>query len=326
MATARQYLDFEKPVIELEEEILKVRALVESGDIGRAKEAKKLEAKLEKARNEIYGKLTPYQRVQLARVADRVQTEDIISKLVTDFVELHGDRVFADDAAIIGGVGKLEGNGVVIIGHQRGRNTQDKIKRNFGMPQPEGYRKAQRLFKLAEKFDLPLLMFIDTQGAYPGLEAEERGQAEAIARCLYMLSNLRTRIISTVIGEGGSGGALALGVCDRLLMMENSVYSVISPEGCASILWGKDDPTKTAEYAKVAAQALKITAEDNLQAGIVDEIVKEPAGAAHRDRDKACELLGTALLKHLKQLNKLTMDEILAKRYERLRKIGQGVN
>ncbi|MCC6932215.1 MAG: acetyl-CoA carboxylase carboxyltransferase subunit alpha [Deltaproteobacteria bacterium] len=326
MANTRQFLDFEKPVVELEEEILKVRALVESGDIGRAKEAKKLETKLEKARKDVYGRLTPYQRVQLARISERIQTEDIINKLITDFVELHGDRAFGDDAAIIGGVGKFEGNSVVVIGHQRGRTTQEKIKRNFGMPQPEGYRKAQRLFKMAEKFNLPLLMFIDTQGAYPGLEAEERGQAEAIARCLLMLSNLRTRIISTVIGEGGSGGALALGICDRMLMLENSVYSVISPEGCASIIWGKDDPSKTAEYAKVAAQALKITAPEITQMGLVDEIIKEPAGAAHRDRDKACELLGQALLKQLKQLNKLTMDEILAKRYEKFRKIGQGAD
>ena len=322
MADFSQYLDFEQPVVEVEEELRRLRTAVEGGDYGLVNEVERLQGKLEKIRKDVYGSLTPYQRVRLSRHFERPLMLDYIERLVTKFVELHGDRLFADDPAIVGGIGEFNSQPVMVIGHQRGRGTQDRIFRNFGMAQPEGYRKALRLFRLAEKFNLPLLLFIDTQGAYPGLEAEERGQAEAIARNLLALSDLKTPIISVVIGEGGSGGALAIGVCDRLLMMENSIYSVITPEGCASILWGKTEAQNVGEYAKVAADALKLTASALYETGIVDEVIDEPPGGAHRDHAQAAEVVGQAIAKHLTELNALSVEELLELRYKKFRQVG----
>jgi len=322
MADSSSYLDFERPVIEVEAELSRVKGLVESGDLSHVGEVERLEKRLEKVRYEVYGNLGAYQRVRLSRHFERPLVLDYISHFITDFVELHGDRAFADDAAIVAGVGKFEGNPVMIVGHQRGRSTQERIYRNFGMPQPEGNRKAQRCFQLAEKFRLPLLLFIDTQGAYPGMEAEERGQAESIARSLYILAGLKTPIVSTVIGEGGSGGALALGICDRLLMLENSTYSVITPEGCASILWGKTDPENIGQFTPIAAQSLKLTAQALIETGVVDEVVKEPAGGAHRDHHQAAEYLGQALAKHLFALLPIPLEELIVLRYQKFRKIG----
>lgn len=322
MVDFNQFLDFEKPVVEVEEELARMRAQVTAGDLSKAAEVEKLEIRRNKVRDEVYSNLTAYQRVRLSRHFERPLTLDYIEHLITDWTELHGDRLFADDPAIVGGMGKFNGSPVVVIGHQRGRLTADRIKRNFGMSQPEGNRKGQRLMKLAEKFNLPLILFIDTQGAYPGIEAEARGQAEAIARNLLVLAGLKTQIIATVIGEGGSGGALALGICDRLLMLENSTYSVITPEGCASILWGKSDADKVGEYAKVSAEALKLTAQGLMETGVVDEIIKEPPGGAHRDHKAAAELVGTAIARNLDELQKLDMQQLLDKRYDKFRAIG----
>lgn len=317
-----QFLDFERPVVEVEEELLRVRSLVESGDLSQASEVERLQKRLEKVRSDVYGNLTAYQRTRLSRHFERPFTLDYIDRIVTDFVELHGDRLFADDPAIVGGLAKFDSRPVVIVGHQRGRSTQERLKRNFGMTRPEGNRKAQRLFKLAEKFGLPLILLIDTQGAYPGMDAEARGQAEAIARNLLILAGLKTRIISVVIGEGGSGGALALGICDRLLMLENSTYSVITPEGCASILWGKSQAENMGGYAETAAESLKVTAQSLAETGMVDEVIKEPSGGAHRDRDKAAELVGKAIAKHLSELTSIELDELLELRYQKFRRIG----
>ncbi|MFN8392442.1 MAG: acetyl-CoA carboxylase carboxyltransferase subunit alpha [Bdellovibrionota bacterium] len=316
--------DFERPVIEVENELLRLRSIVEAGDLSRASEVEKLERKLEKVRAEVYGNLTAYQRVQLSRHSERPFTLDYVSHLLTDFVELKGDRLFADDPALVTGIGRFHGRPVLVAGHQRGRSTQDRIRRNFGMSRPEGNRKAQRIFKMAEKFRLPLLLFIDTPGAYPGLEAEERGQAESIARNLLILCGLRTPIISIVIGEGGSGGALALGICDRLLMLENSTYSVISAEGCASIIWGKaeGDNSNMAEHAKTAADALKLTAKGLAETGIIDEVIKEPVGGAHRDHEQAAEFVGASIAKHLSEVCALNIDELLDLRYKKFRQIG----
>jgi len=321
MTDFSQYLDFEKPVVEIETAILEARKIVESGDLSKADEVKKLKKKLTQVRKDVYGNLTPYQRVRLSRHFERPFTKDYIDILFEDFNELHGDRLFGDDAAIVGGIAKFSNQNVLVIGHQRGRTTQERITRNFGMTMPEGNRKGQRLFKLAEKFKLPLIMFIDTQGAYPGLDAEARGQAEAIARNLLVLSGLKTPMLSIVIGEGGSGGALAFGVCDRLLMLENSIYSVISPEGCASILWGKTNEDMSKMSAQ-AAESLKVTARELNETGIVDDLIKEPPGGAHRDHHKAAEFLGEAIGKHLEELCSYSTEELLEKRYERIRKIG----
>ncbi len=321
MTDFSQYLDFEKPVVEIETAILEARKIVESGDLSKTDEVKKLKKKLTQVRKDVYGNLTSYQRVRLSRHFERPFTKDYIDILFEDFNELHGDRLFGDDAAIIGGIAKFSNQNVLVIGHQRGRTTQERISRNFGMTMPEGNRKGQRLFKLAEKFKLPLIMFIDTQGAYPGLDAEARGQAEAIARNLLVLSGLKTPMLSIVIGEGGSGGALAFGVCDRLLMLENSIYSVISPEGCASILWGKTNEDM-AKMSAQAAESLKVTAKELNETGIVDDLVKEPPGGAHRDHHKAAEFLGEAISKHLEELCSFSTEDLLEKRYERIRKIG----
>ncbi|MCC6954684.1 MAG: acetyl-CoA carboxylase carboxyltransferase subunit alpha [Deltaproteobacteria bacterium] len=323
MADFSNYLDFERPVVELETELMRLKSLVEAGDLTQVDEVERVERKLEKSRTDVYGGLTAYQRVRLSRHFDRPFTLDYVDRLITGFVELHGDRLFRDDPAIVAGIGKLNSEPVAIVGQQRGRTTQERIRRNFGMPNPEGYRKALRIFHLAERFGLPLLLFIDTQGAFPGLEAEERGQAEAIARNLYELAALRTPVISIVIGEGGSGGALALGVCDRLMMLENSTYSVITPEGCASILWGKSDADNVAEHAKTAAESLQLTARSLKELGVCDEIIKEPQGGAHRDPEQAAELVGRAIVKQLATLRALNVDELIELRYKKFRAIGQ---
>jgi len=322
MVDFSHYLDFEKPVVELEEKLLALRSQVEQGDLSVVSDVEKLQRKLEKVRKDVYGGLSPYQTVRLSRHFERPFTLDYIKYFVSDFVELHGDRLFADDPALVGGIGKFAGRPIMVVGHQRGRSTQERVKRNFGMTQPEGNRKGQRLFKLAEKFSLPLLLLIDTQGAYPGLEAEARGQAEAIAKNLYVLAALKTPIISVVIGEGGSGGALALGICDRLLMLENSIYSVITPEGCASIIWGKTDSKNVGEHAKTAAESLKLTAPSLKELGIADEVIPEPSGGAHRDRAQTAQAVGSAVARHLRELKSLDLDELMKQRYDKFRKIG----
>jgi acetyl-CoA carboxylase carboxyl transferase subunit alpha len=313
MSPIEHPLDFERPLVELEYQLERLKDELASGNQSRRDEYAALEAKVSKVRKEIYGKLTPHQRVQLSRHFDRPFTLDYIKFLFTDFVELHGDRLFRDDPAIVGGTARLGEVPVMVVGHQRGRTTAERLKRNFGMPNPEGYRKALRLFHLAEKFGLPLITFIDTQGAFPGLEAEERGQAEAIARNLIELAELTVPIISVVIGEGGSGGALALGVADRILMLENACYSVITPEGCASIL---------GINAERAAEALNLTAKDLKGLNLIDEIVAEPQGGAHSNHKEAAELLRAALVRTLDPLSKLKVKELVAQRYEKFRRIG----
>ena len=311
----RDYLEFEKPIREIEERIEKLggagasRASVQE-------ELRKLKARLAQAESELYSKLTPWQRTQLARHPQRSSTLDYVGTLCREFLELHGDRVFGDDRAIVGGFARFNGRSVMVIGHQKGKTLKDRMQRNFGMPNPEGYRKALRLMKLAEKFRRPILTFIDTPGAYPGIGAEERGQAEAIAHNLLVMSRLAVPIVSVVIGEGGSGGALALGVADRVLMLEHAVYSVISPEGCAAILW--DDPAKAPD----AAAALKLTAKDLLELGVIDEVIPEPMGGAHRDPSAMAERLAKALSAHLGQLAELSGEEILARRDVKYRKMG----
>lgn len=314
-------LEFEKPLVELEIELQKLKDEIAAGDLNKQSEYARLEKRVAKMMTEVYGRLTPYQKVQLSRHLDRPFSLDYIKLIFTDFMEFHGDRLFRDDPAIVGGTAKLQGQPIMIVGHQRGRTTAERLHRNFGMPQPEGYRKALRLFEMAAKFGLPLITFIDTAGAFPGIEAEERGQAEAIARNLRVLSELPTPVLAVVIGEGGSGGALALGVADKVLMMENSCYSVISPEGCASILW-KVPEEEAAQYVPVAAEALKITAKDLKQAGIIDVIVPEPLGGAHRNHKEAAESLETALVRELKEVEALPLSEMLDLRYKKFRSIG----
>ena len=308
-------LDFEKPLLELEKQIEELKHVAgENADL--AKNLRPLEEQLATLRTEIYRHLTPMQRVQVARHPRRPYPLDYVNTVFTDFVELHGDRLFRDDPAIVGGWARLDGISVMVIGHQKGRDTKENLYRNFGMAHPEGYRKAMRLMHLAEKFDAPVITLVDTPGAYPGLGAEERGQAEAIARNLIEMASLRTPIITAVIGEGGSGGALAVGLADRVLMLENSVYSVISPEGCAAILW------KDATQRERAAEALKITAQDLLDLGVIDEIISEPAGGAHADPEAAAEGLGEALKRHLRQLKKLKIDKLLKRREEKYLSMG----
>lgn len=313
-------LDFEKELVDLEKQLEALRERVALGEEAARGEYEKLEKKYSKTRESVYANLKPYQRVQLSRHFDRPFTLDYIQHIFTDFIELHGDRAFRDDPAIVGGTAVLGEMPVMIVGHQRGRSTQERLKRNFGMPQPEGYRKALRLFLLAEKFGLPIITFIDTQGAFPGLEAEERGQAEAIARNLLVLSELTVPVVSVVIGEGGSGGALALGVADRILMLENAIYSVITPEGCASILFGKSDAPQ--EQAALAAELLKITAQDLKGLGIIDEIVPEPAGGAHSNHKEAAELLRTSLTRNLEGLSGKIVKDLVDERYKKFRAMG----
>jgi acetyl-CoA carboxylase carboxyl transferase subunit alpha len=310
----REYLDFEKPIAELEEKLEKLAAM--TGRAGRQEDLNKLRARLHQLQAEIYAGLTPWQRTQVARHLQRPSTLDYIARLCDSFVELHGDRAFADDHAIVGGVARFNGRPVVVMGHQKGKTLKERMYRNFGMPNPEGYRKALRLMRLGEKFGKAILTFIDTPGAYPGIGAEERGQAEAIARNLLAMGALRVPIVSVVIGEGGSGGALAIGVADRLLMLQHSVYSVISPEGCAAILW--NDQSKAAE----AAEALKMTSEELHQFGIIDEIIPEPLGGAHRDSVLACDTVKKAVETHLSALLEMPVDNLLQRRFQKYRNLG----
>ncbi len=319
MATAAA-LEFEKPIAELEQRIDDLKRLAGDASFGVALEIEPLEKRLTELRKEIYKQLTPLQRVEVARFKMRPFTLDYIERIFTDFIELHGDRAFREDAAIVGGWARLEGETVMIIGHQRGRDTKDNLKRNFAMPHPEGYRKALRLMKLAEKFQVPVLTFIDTPGAWPGLGAEERGQSEAIARNIFEMSQLAVPIIATVIGEGGSGGALALGVADRVLMLENAVYSVISVEGCAAILW-KDN--KSVEAKEKAAKALRITAPDLVELRVIDEIVPEPEGGAHTNHDAAAATLKSTLVRLLDDLRGLRPEKLVRRRREKFLRMGQ---
>jgi acetyl-CoA carboxylase carboxyl transferase subunit alpha len=310
------FLDFEQPIAELEAKIDELRFVGDDSQVNISTEIKKLKAKSDALTRSIFSGLSAWQVSQVARHPQRPYTLDYIERLFTDFEELHGDRTFADDAAIVGGLARFDGRPVMVIGQQKGRDTKAKVQRNFGMPRPEGYRKALRLMHLAEKFGLPVITFIDTPGAYPGVGAEERGQSEAIARNLLEMSDLKTPIVAVVIGEGGSGGALAIGVADRVLMLQYSIYSVISPEGCASILW------KSAEKSADAAEAMGITAQKLHELGLVDEVVPEPLGGAHRNYDAMAEALRKRLAKHLAQLGELPREQLLAQRYERL--VGYG--
>ena len=313
-------LEFERPLVELEKQIEELKRLAGDRQLDVAGELAPLEKKLAELRDEIYRNLTPWQRVLVARSNKRPFTLDYIRLAFTDFVELHGDRLFREDPAIVGGWARLDGDSVMVIGHQRGRDTKEIVKRNFGMPHPEGYRKALRLMKLAEKFHVPVITFIDTMGAWAGLGAEERGQSEAIARNLFEMSRLKVPIVATVIGEGGSGGALGLGVADRVMMLENSVYSVISVEGCAAILW-KDG--KSPEMREKAASALKITAADLYELRVIDEIVPEPPGGAHADYETAAASVKEALLRHVDELMRLKPDKLVRRRREKFLRMGQ---
>jgi acetyl-CoA carboxylase carboxyl transferase subunit alpha len=305
-------LDFERPLLEIERQIeeLKKAGGEQAADMG------PLERQLAELRAEIYRNLTPMQRVQVARHPRRPYSLDYLRTVFTDFVELHGDRLFRDDPAMVGGWARLDGVSVMVIGHQKGRDTKENLQRNFGMAHPEGYRKAMRLMRLAEKFHAPVITLVDTPGAYPGLAAEERGQAEAIARNLLVMASLRTPTIAAVIGEGGSGGALAVGLADRVLMLENSVYSVITPEGCAAILW------KDASQRERAAEALKLTAQDLLRLGVIDEILPEPPGGAHADPDATAQVLGAALRRHVRELRRIKIDKLLKRREEKYLSMG----
>ncbi len=310
------YLDFEQPIAELEAKIDELRLVESTDEFDLNEEIARLQSKSQNLIKSIFHNLSPWQVSQLARHPRRPYTLDYIDRLFTDFTELHGDRMYADDAAIVAGIAKFDRQSVAVIGHQKGRNTNENIRRNFGMPRPEGYRKALRIMELAERFGLPVLTFVDTPGAYPGIGAEERGQSQAIALNLQRMSELRTPVLCTVIGEGGSGGALAIGVCDRLAMLSYSTYSVISPEGCASILW------KDAGRAEDAAVALGITAQRLKELSLIDEIIEEPLGGAHRDVEATCENVRKILAGNLKNLNSMTIDELLETRYQRLTRYG----
>ena len=311
------FLEFERPIAELEAKIEELRYVSDDAEVSIGEELGRLQAKSQQLTEQIFRNLTPWQVAQLARHPQRPYARDYIEAIFSGFEELHGDRAYADDAAIIGGLARLDGAPVMVVGEQKGRDTREKVARNFGMPRPEGYRKARRLFAMAERFGLPVFTFIDTPGAYPGVGAEERGQSEAIAANLFALSQLRTPVICTVTGEGGSGGALAIGVGDRLLMLEYSTYSVISPEGCASILW------KSADKAAEAAEAMGITASRLNELGLVDELIEEPLGGAHRDWAETSRRLGDALRRQLAELSALDLDSLCAQRYERLMALGQ---
>jgi acetyl-CoA carboxylase carboxyl transferase subunit alpha len=311
------FLEFEQPIAELEAKIEELRLVGDDNEINIEEEIERLQTKSYDLTQRIFSALTPWQISQLSRHPQRPYLMDYVKRIFDDFQELHGDRTFADDHAIAGGPARLDGHSVMVIGHQKGRDTKDKIHRNFGMPRPEGYRKALRLMEMAERFRLPVLTFIDTPGAYPGVGAEERGQSEAIARNLRVMAHLRTPILCTVIGEGGSGGALAIGVGDRVMMLQNSTYSVISPEGCASILW------KSADKAQLAAEAMGITSDKLKELGLIDEIIPEPLGGAHRDPDTAAANIKLALLKNLDLIRDLDMDGLLALRYERVMGYGR---
>lgn len=310
------FLDYEQPIAELEAKIDELRYMSNDTDLNITEEIQKLKEKSESLTKSIFSGLTPWQVTQMARHPQRPYTLDYIKHLITDFEELHGDRTYADDAALVTGMGRFNGQSVVVIGHQKGRDTKEKVARNFGMPRPEGYRKALRVMKLAERFNLPVLTFIDTPGAYPGIGAEERGQSEAIARNLFEMAQLKTPILSTVIGEGGSGGALAVGVNDHLMMLQYSIYSVISPEGCASILW------KSAEKAPDAAATLGVTSDRLKSLKLIDEIIPEPLGGAHRDMELMVSNLKKSISAKLKQLQAMPIDDLVKRRQARLMEYG----
>jgi acetyl-CoA carboxylase carboxyl transferase subunit alpha len=311
------FLDFEQPIAELENKIEQLRYVQDDSAVDISEEISRLETKSQALTKDIYAKLTPWQIAQVARHPQRPYTLDYVAHIFTDFEELHGDRAFADDHAIVGGLARFNGQSCIVIGHQKGRDTKEKIQRNFGMPRPEGYRKALRLMKLAEKFGIPVFTFIDTPGAYPGIDAEERGQSEAIGRNLYVMAELKVPLIATVIGEGGSGGALAIAVGDAVLMMQYSTYSVISPEGCASILW------KSADKASEAAETMGITAARLKTLGLLDRVVTEPLGGAHRDHRAAATALKRALQDALKQVANLSPEQLVERRFERLMSYGK---
>ncbi|CAI8284354.1 MAG: Acetyl-coenzyme A carboxylase carboxyl transferase subunit alpha [Gammaproteobacteria bacterium] len=312
------YLDFEQPIADLDSKIDELRHLSTESGINIAEEVTRLQAKSKTLTEKIFSDLSIWQKAQIARHPKRPYTLDYVNNLVDGFDELHGDRLFGDDQALIGGIGEFRGRPVMVIGHEKGRTVKEKVARNFGMPRPEGYRKGQRLMQMAERFRMPVLTFIDTPGAYPGIDAEERGQSEAIAKSLAVMARLRTPIVTSVIGEGGSGGALAIGVCDKLLMLEFSTYSVISPEGCASILW------KSAAHAPEAAEAMGITADRLFSLGLVDQLVREPLGGAHRAPEYAAEALGDVIEAQLDVLCGVSEEQLLESRYQKLMQFGVG--
>ncbi|RPH95900.1 MAG: acetyl-CoA carboxylase carboxyltransferase subunit alpha [Calditrichaeota bacterium] len=309
-------LEFEKPIVEIERRIAELRELSQNEDLAMHKEIERLELKSQKLRREVFSRLTRWQRVQLARHPERPYMLDYVSRIFTDFIELHGDRAYGDDPAIVAGVCKFDGIPIAIVGHQKARDVKEKLRRNFGMPHPEGYRKALRVMKLAAKFNRPIISLVDTMGAYPGIGAEERGQAEAIARNLFEMSHLPVPIIIAIIGEGASGGALGIGVGDRVLMMENTWYSVISPEGCAAILF------HDAGQAERAAEAMKVAPPDLMEMGIIDRIIEEPSGGAHSDFDQAAVILRQALREELDSLMQITKDELVKRRIEKFCRMG----
>ncbi|MBU4457183.1 MAG: acetyl-CoA carboxylase carboxyltransferase subunit alpha [Candidatus Omnitrophica bacterium] len=309
-------LDFEKPILELELKIAELKSLAADGSIDLSGEIKTLEARLEKVRREVFESLTPWQKVQIARHPQRPYTMDYVRMIMLDFVELHGDRMFQDDKAMVGGLAKIDGDKVLVIGHQKGKDTKENLMRNFGSAHPEGYRKAMRLMEMAEKFGAPIVAFVDTPGAYPGIGAEERGQANSIAHNLREMIGLKVPVIVIVIGEGGSGGALGIGIGDKVYVMENAYYSVISPEGCAAILW--KDRLKAPE----AAEVLKLTAKDLIGLKIIDGEIEEPLGGAHRDPEKAAQAVKKCIKKALKELKAVPLDKLLERRYEKFRKMG----
>jgi acetyl-CoA carboxylase carboxyl transferase subunit alpha len=311
------YLDFEKPIAEIEGKIKELRHLSDDSGVNILDEVTRLQGKVDRLLRQTYSRLTPWQKTAVARHQHRPHTGDYIEKLIGDFLPLAGDRTFGEDQAIIGGIGRFRGQSVIILGTEKCTDTESRIKHNFGMPNPEGYRKAIRLFKLAERFSLPVVTLIDTSGAHPGIEAEQRGQAEAIARSIETCLDLRTAVVSIIIGEGGSGGAIALGVGNKVLMMEHAIYSVISPEGCASILW------RSAEHAQDAAEALKMTAEDLKAMAIIDEIIDEPIGGAHRDPDKAMQAVADSLEKSLNELRPLSGADLRNRRHEKFLEMGK---
>ena len=312
-----KFLDFEQPIAELEAKIDELRFVSNDPSAKLNQEISHLKNKSQSLTKHIFSKLTPWQITQLARHPMRPYFSDYLQLLVTDFQKLHGDRMFADDSALIGGIGRIENRTIMFLGHQKGRDTKERVKCNYGMPKPEGYRKAHRLMKLAQKFAIPIVTFIDTPGAYPGIGAEERGQSEAIASCLYLMSSLKTPIISIVTGEGGSGGALAIGAGDRLIMLQYSIYAVISPEGCASILWGKSDK------AEKAAEAMNIISEKLRKDGLVDEVIEEPVGGAHRDPEKMADTIREAIIRNLSELEMLKPDDLLIARSKRTSNFGK---
>ena len=316
MIRSQKYLEFEQPIADLQAKIEELRLVGSDNSLNITEEISRLQDKSHSLTESIFSNLSSWQVTQMSRHPQRPYTLDYIRHIFTDFEELHGARHFADDAAIVGGIGRLDGRPVMVIGHQKGRDVKQKVRRNFGMPKPEGFRKACRLMQMAERFKMPIITFIDTPGAYPGIDAEERGQSEAIAWNLQVMSRLKTPIISTVIGEGGSGGALAIGVCDRLMMLQYSIYSVISPEGCASILW------KKAEKASDAAEAMGVTAPRLQELGLVDNLISEPLGGAHRDVEETAARIKAQLLAELEKLDSKSADELLDSRYERLMAFG----